>query len=152
MVMKKSVIACGAAALLFLVGACCGCRSSKTPAHTLTSDSWQLVELGGGEKLASSGDDSYTITFDAAESRVFGCGDCNRYFGGYKEVDNRGLEMSAMGSTRMMCPNQEAEDKFFDMLSQVDSYTVDGDNLMLQKGSDVVAVFEAIPLISSKAE
>ena len=76
-VMKKSIIATGAAALLFFVGACCGCRSSKTPAHTLTSDSWQLVELGGGEKLASTDDDSYTITFDAAENRLFGCGDCN---------------------------------------------------------------------------
>ncbi len=151
-VMKKSIIATGAAALLFFVGACCGCRSSKTPAHTLTSDSWQLVELGGGEKLASTDDDSYTITFDAAENRLFGCGDCNRYFGTYKEVDTRVLEMSPMGSTRMMCPNQTDEDKFFKMLSQVDSYTIDGDNLMLQKGGEVIAVFEAIPLISTQAE
>lgn len=150
--MKKSIIATGAAALLFFIGACCGCHSSKTPAHTLTSDSWKLVELGGGEKPASSGDDSYTITFDAGENRVFGCGDCNRYFGGYKEVGNRGIEMSQMGTTRMMCPDQENEDKFFDMLSQVDSYTIDGDNLMLQKGGDVIAVFEAIPLISTQAE
>ena len=67
-------------------------------------------------------------------------------------MDTRGLEMSQMGSTRMMCPNQEDEDKFFDMLSQVDSYTIDGDNLMLQRGGDVVAVFEAIPLISAQAE
>lgn len=150
--MKKSIIVAGAASLLFWVGSCCGCRSSKTPAHTLTSDSWRLVELGGGERLSSSDDDSYTITFDAAESRLFGRGDCNRYFGGYKEMGTRTLEMSHMGSTRMMCPNQEDEDKFLQMLSKADSYTIDGDNLMLQNGGEVIAVFEAIPLISSKAE
>ncbi|MDE7355744.1 MAG: META domain-containing protein [Rikenellaceae bacterium] len=147
--MKKSIIMTGAASLLLLISSCCGCRGGKSVSHTLTSDSWKLVELGGGEKLAASNDDSYTITFvDGDESRVFGCGDCNRYFGSYKEEATHRLTFSHMGSTRMMCPNQEGEDKFFTALDKVDSYTIDGDNLMLQNNGDVVAIFEAIPLIN----
>ncbi len=146
--MKKSIIMTGAASLLLLVSSCCGCRGGKSISHTLTSDSWKLVELGGGEKLTASEDNSYTITFDGQEGRVFGRGDCNSYFGSYKEEPTRRLSFSHMGSTRMMCPNQAGEDKFMSALGKVDSYTLDGDNLMLQNNGEVVAIFEAIPLIN----
>ena len=111
--MKRSIIATGAASLLMLVGACCGCHSSKSQSRTLSGNSWRLVELSDGQKLAGSEEDSYTVTFDAAEGRIFGRGGCNSYFGGYKELPSHRLELSPMGSTRMMCPNQDDEDIFY---------------------------------------
>lgn len=148
--MKKGIVAAGAAAFLLMLGSCCGCGKGKSLNHSLVSDTWKLVELNNGEKLTATNDDSYTITFDATEGRVFGRGDCNRYFGQYKEVETRRLEFSGMGSTRMMCPNQQDEDKFMQIINQADSYTLDGDNLMLQNDGKVIAIFEAIPVVKAE--
>lgn len=145
--MRKSFLAFSALVIIMFVSSCCGCRSGKSLSHTLVSDSWKLVELEG-TAVNSDDPEAYTITFTTEDgNRLFGKGDCNRYFGSYTESGVRELSFSAMGSTKMFCPNQQREDQFLDMVQSVNSYTIDGDMLMLQKDGQVVGIMQAIPLI-----
>lgn len=144
--MKKALTLSLIAALVAVLTSCCGCKGAKSKnPHFLNSHSWQVVEMD--KQKISTEEDSFTLTFDDKEHRIFGRGDCNRFFSGYTEQPTRKLEFSAMGSTKMFCPNQTTEDKFFSTLSAIDSYTIDGDMLMLQKNGEVVMIFQAIPLI-----
>ncbi|MEG1935400.1 MAG: META domain-containing protein, partial [Rikenellaceae bacterium] len=83
------------AAMFAILTSCCGCKGAKSKnPYFLTTQSWQLVEMNQ-EKIEAT-EDSYTITFNEKEHRVFGCGDCNRYFSTYTEKDVRKLEFQAM--------------------------------------------------------
>ncbi len=86
-----------------------------------------------------------------AEGKVSGQGDCNRYNGGFTQSaggkTSGTLSVSDnMISTRMMCPGQEQETRFFGMLREIDSYSIDGSRLMLIKGGNVLAIFDPVPV------
>ena len=70
-------------------------------------------------------------------------GDCNRLTGVYQLNDKREVRFDQMGMTRMMCPNQEAEDRFVEMINKVDNYDIDGNMLLLFEGKTLLAVFQA---------
>lgn len=147
--MKKVLTLSLIAAVVAILTSCCGCKGAKSKnPHFLNSHSWQLVEMN--KQKISATEDAYTITFDEKDHRIFGRGDCNRFFSTFEEQPVRKLEFSAMGSTKMFCPNQQQEDQFLKLLSEVNSYTIDGDMLMLQTNGEVSMIFQAIPLIDGK--
>lgn len=139
--MKKLTFLPLVALLFFVVTSCCGCRGAKSKnPYSLTSSQWQLVEMQG--KKIEAVDNTYTINFDEKENRSYGQGDCNSYFFGYSEESVRKLKFTDGGSTRMFCPNQSQEDKYIQLFQNIDSYTVDGDMLMLQEKGEVVMIFK----------
>ena len=140
------------AGMIFL-SSCCGCRGAKsTNPHFLTGNSWKLVELYGVQEIAVDNNELFTITFEPAEHKVSGVAACNRYFGTYSEADVRKLTLGQMGTTRMMCRNMQQESEFLKMLGEVDSYTIDGDMLILQKDGEVISIFQALPAGVNNAE
>lgn len=142
--MKKIMTIVTLLVVVFVTTSCCGCRISNTKQlTTLLNNQWKLTELPGVDDITSA-EDSYTISFDTKEGRAFGVADCNRYFGSYTIADKNKLSFGAMGSTLMACPNNSLEQQYLKMLSNVNSYLVDGDTLMLMNNGTLVATFKVI--------
>ena len=94
---------------------------------------WKLTELMG-EPVTTTGKDAY-ITFKIEGNRLVGNGGCNSLSGTYQlGVANR-ISFSQMISTMMMCvDNIETEEGLKRVLGMADSYYLQGDILILNKG------------------
>ena len=83
------------------------CRTHANTAFNLSGSEWQLEDLGG----IAADHGQATLTFPEA-GKVAGNGSCNRFFGS-AEINGDAIKLSALGSTRMACPepvmNQEAK-------------------------------------------
>ncbi len=137
--MKILKIAALAAACIAII-ACCPCRKGKSTAKNslpLTQTRWQLVRVNA---LNITPDDNFEIVFHDDMS-VNGIGACNRFFGKYT-ASNGKIKIGPLGSTRMMCPNMADENAFLAMLDKIDTYTIDGNTLMLLKNGELLGVLE----------
>ena len=100
---------------------------------------WHLVKMGG---------ESYTFPADEFniinENGLGGRGACNSLLGQYATGDKSALRFSALGSTKMLCPhNEDLEMKMIQILSQTTHYSIEGDELVLKRNGEVLAVFKA---------
>lgn len=141
--MKRVFNIIAAISMVALVG-CCGCRAAKSQnPYTLTDYKWKLYELNGGVKFADTEHEQYNIIFNQEDGQVQGQAACNSFFMPYATSEVRKLKLSEGGLTRALCQDSRAEQIYIQTLSTVDSYTIDGDMLMLQKDGEVVAIFTA---------
>jgi heat shock protein HslJ len=80
---------------------------TQNTAFNLLGSEWQLEDLGG----IAADHGQATLTFPEA-GKIAGNGSCNRFFGS-AEINGDAIKLSALGSTRMACPeavmNQEAK-------------------------------------------
>lgn len=87
-----------------------------------------------GKSFAAQSDNGTNITlnFDAAENRVSGKV-VNNFFGPY-ELDGNSLKFGMVGSTMMMGPEDamKTEYEFFQFLGKVESYSLEGNKLILK--------------------
>ncbi len=125
--------------LALALASCCGCRKNRS-SIPLNGTQWHLIQLAG-ENIVS---DNYRMTL-GADSRVSGVGDCNNFSGTFTREQKQLKIADNLVSTRKMCLNQAREDKFLKMLLAIDSYSIDGNRLVLIKNGDVQAIFEAVP-------
>jgi heat shock protein HslJ len=128
------------AALAISVAACCGCRKSKSGVP-LYGTEWKLAQL---YDTPVSGTGGYTMTL-TAEGKISGRGDCNHFTGSFTSKKHELKIAENMVSTRMMCLDQERENRFMAMLREVDSFSIDGTRLMLIKDGEVIAIFDPAP-------
>jgi heat shock protein HslJ len=97
------------------------------------------------------GGDSLTLPVDEFniilnENGLGGRGACNSLLGQYATGDKKALRFSHLGSTKMLCPHNEAlETKLAQILSQTTHYDIDYDMLMLMRNGEIIAVFKALP-------
>lgn len=127
------------ASVAVILAACCNCRTNKSKSSLpLTDTNWQLVEWEG-RPFAATGE-QYTLKL-TKDGRLSGMGNCNRLMGAFETPRTGIIKFSAMASTRMMCPDQQTESKFTQMLPEVDGYGLDGDMLMLFKGGERIMTF-----------
>ncbi|MGY3869071.1 META domain-containing protein [Aeromonas crassostreae] len=129
--MNKNLMLLAALAL----GGCAMTSGSNTA--QLQAHPWQL-----------QGADGDGFTLQVAEGKVAGKGGCNRYFGGITQLDEQTLTLTGMGATRMMCPGDlmAKEGDYFQKLSQVASYQVSANQLVLKDASQAILLtFEAKP-------
>ncbi len=131
-------------ALTAALASCCGCRKNKS-SISLNGTQWHLIQLGG-ENITS---DNYLMTL-GADGHISGVGDCNRFAGSFTQNLKQLKIANNLVSTRKMCLNQSREDKFLKMLSSIDSYSIDGNRLVLIKNGDVQAIFEAVRAATSE--
>jgi heat shock protein HslJ len=129
------------ALLTLLLSSCCGCRKNKS-SIPLNGTEWRLIQLNG-ENIAADG--NYRMTL-GADGHIAGIGDCNNFSGSFTQNVKVLKIGSNLVSTRKMCLNQERENKFLKMLGEIDSYSIDGDRLMLIKAGDVQAIFDPYPV------
>lgn len=126
-----------------LIVSCCPCKKSKSKdAKPFVGTNWSMVQYEGASFDAKNG---YAITFNS-EGNISGKGDCNRLMGSFTHEKGR-LTISKVAGTRMICPNQEMEGKFIEMLTNIDAFSIDGDLMSLFADGEQVAIFEAKPVI-----
>ena len=136
--MKKLFILLMVAVLT--VGCCSTCRLRVKNAKPLEGTVWHLVKVGG-ESLTLPADE-FNIILN--ENGLGGRGACNSLLGQYATGDKYALRFSHLGSTKMLCPHNEAlEMKLIKILSQTTHYDIDYDMLMLMQNGTVLAVFKA---------
>ena len=122
------------------VGCCSSCRWRYKNAKPLEGTTWHLVKVGG-ESLTLPYE-SFNIILN--ENSLGGRGACNSLLGQYATGEKFALRFSHLGSTKMLCPNNEAlEMQLIKILSQTTHYDIDFDMLMLMKEGEVLAVFKA---------
>ena len=122
------------------VGCCSACRMRVKNAKPLEGTVWHLVKMGG-ESLTLPAD-SFNIILN--ENGLGGRGACNSLLGQYATGEKMALQFSALGSTKMLCPENEAlEMKMLQALSETTHYDIDYDMLMLMQNGTILAVFKA---------
>ena len=125
---------------LLAVGCCSTCRLRVKNAKPLEGTVWHLVKVGG-ESLTLPADEFKIIL---NENGLGGRGACNSLLGQYATGDKYALRFSHLGSTKMLCPHNEAlEMKLIKILSQTTHYDIDYDMLMLMQNGEILAVFKA---------
>ena len=89
------------------------------------------ADLAGSEWGFAS-DDKRFVQFQG-EGKVFGHGGCNRFFGSYEAGTDGQLSFSALGSTRMACPEliMQQETAFMGILENTKSMKQEGTRLRL---------------------
>lgn len=104
---------------------------------------WKLIELDGRPITAPSAvREAHFVLGGNGEAR--GHGGCNRFFGDYR-LEGERLGFSALGSTRMACPDvMETEQAFLDALGRTTRYVVSGEFLSLYENDTPLARFEAV--------
>lgn len=128
-------------ALALLATACCKCDLfQKRYGKPLVGTQWQLAQIEGRDVTP---EDNYTIVF-AADNTLSGIADCNRLTARYAADVEGDMMISDIGTTRMLCPNEEQERRFLDILASVTDFKMDGPMLMLISDGEMRAVFQAV--------
>lgn len=129
------------AALALSATACCKCDLfQKRYGKPLVGTQWQLAQIEGRDVTP---EDNYTIVF-AADNTLSGIADCNRLTARYTADVEGDMMISDIGITRMLCPNEDQERRFLDILSSVTDFKMDGPMLMLISDGEMRAVFQAV--------
>lgn len=119
--MKKVFVSlCMTSALMGLSS----CASTKNAA-TLSSISgeWNIIEVNGTAVVPAPGQAFPFIGFDTKNGKVFGNSGCNRMIGSFDVNAKPGtIDLGAMGSTRMACPDMTVERNVLSALAQVKKY------------------------------
>jgi heat shock protein HslJ len=103
------------------------------PGQDLGGKTWQWVttKLNDGQTMTPSNPADYTIEFSMVDGRVNIKADCNNATGEFM-TDGQSLQIMIGGITRAMCPPGSLSEEFLKELSEVNSYTVQGDTLTMQ--------------------
>jgi uncharacterized lipoprotein YbaY/heat shock protein HslJ/uncharacterized lipoprotein NlpE involved in copper resistance len=118
------------------------------PVASLSETYWKLSELDGVKiSMSATQKREVRITLSAEGGRVSGFGSCNQINGAYQQSANS-LRFLQMASTRMACaaPFMELENKVLSMLAGVSAYRIEGEQLVLLKGEQVLARFDSVYL------
>ena len=125
------------------VGCCSACRQRQKNAKPLKGTEWHLVQFEG--KDVELPINSFNLTL-GQDGEVAGVGACNRLLGRYTTTENYAINLGQVGTTMMICPeNEELERKFVQMLGVVTHYDIDGDKLILLQDGVIKALFKALP-------
>ena len=136
--MKKILVVMLMAAIA--VGCCSSCRWRYKNAKPLEGTVWHLVKMGGESVTLPA--ESFNIILN--ENQLGGRGACNSLLGEYATGEKYALRFTSLGSTKMLCPENEAlEMKMIEVLDKTTHYDIDYDMLMLMQDGVIMAVFKA---------
>lgn len=101
--------------------------ATSKAAFNLLGSEWQLQDLDG----VAADHGNATLTFPEA-GKVAGNGSCNRFFGA-AEINGDAIKLSAMGSTRMACPEpvMNQESKYLEALQAAERFEWNDPYLMI---------------------
>jgi uncharacterized lipoprotein YbaY/heat shock protein HslJ/uncharacterized lipoprotein NlpE involved in copper resistance len=109
---------------------------------------WKLIELDGKKvTMAPTQAREVRITLASEDSRLIAFGGCNQLAGSYVLEGNK-LKFTQMISTLMVCvsPFMELDGNVLKTLDATNNYRIDGEQLTLLGGDQVLARFEAVYL------
>ncbi len=114
------------------------CSPKVAPDHNWDMKRWTLYELKTVPVQLSGTEKDANLLFVPSQKQVSGTGGCNRISGSY-EISKKGkIRFLNVVSTKMMCNDQAFEDRFLEVLNEVDGYTIENTSLLLKKGKEVV--------------
>jgi heat shock protein HslJ len=107
-------------------------QPGEIPGQDLGGKPWQWVKtaLNDGQTVTPANPADYTIEFSMVDGRVNIKADCNNATGEFM-TDGQSLQIMIGAITRAMCPPGSQSDEFLKELSEVGSYTVQGDSLTM---------------------
>ncbi|MDA7745715.1 META domain-containing protein [Psychromonas sp.] len=106
-------------------------KKQITKQAMLEAHSWTIIELNAeAVNVDKTLNKKVGIHFNAEKKQSSGFAGCNQFSGGY-EVTETTLAFAQMISTQMACENSNFESEFLQVLSQVHTYTIDDNRLML---------------------
>jgi len=129
-------------------GASCGSAvSGKGDVMAELKDTyWKLIELDGATIVMEPAQQrEVRITLAGEGSRLIGFSGCNQLVGAYVQ-DGNALRFTQMAGTRMACvePLMELESQVLKMLGATTGYRIEGEQLTLLGGDQVLARFEPV--------
>lgn len=128
---------------LLLLSACTTQKKAMTTEKDIIQDTyWMLVSLEGEEMQGPTDTKTAYIRFEEGKPEVKGFTGCNNFFGKY-ELNGDNVRLSDLGSTRMMCPAIEHENKFMAVLERVNAYSIADYLLTFYEGRKAIATFRA---------
>lgn len=116
-------------------------QPGEIPGQDLGGKTWQWVKstLNDSQTFNPSNPANYTIEFSMVDGRVNIKADCNNATGEFM-TDGQSLQIMIGGVTRAMCPPGSLSDEFLKELSEVGSYKVEGDSLILTMGNGAMTL------------
>lgn len=113
--------------------------------NPLTDTTWKLMTYAGKNPLAGK---NMTAAFDGEE--ISGSASCNHYFGSY-QVKGDKITISGLGWTEMACLDPEGimeqEQIIMKMLSESNTYSIQGDRLQIITTSGDFLIFQQLIVI-----
>lgn len=79
-----------------------------------------------------------TLNIDLNRLRISGNGGCNTYFGQVANIGQNSISLGEIGATLMACVEENIETEYFNVLSQVNSYSVNDNELSLKNNEGEV--------------
>lgn len=106
---------------------------------------WQVEHIfKNNNEIAIPAEHDVTLAF-LKEGKIAGNTGCNRFSGEFEIKDKSGIELSNIGSTRMMCPDIQFEISFIEMLEKASQYSINEGRLTLKEDSgDIIAILKEI--------
>jgi heat shock protein HslJ len=114
------------------------CSPKLAPDHNWDQKRWTLIELKTVPVQLSGTEKDANLLFVPSQKQFNGTGGCNRISGSYEIAKRGSIKFSNVMSTKMMCNDQKFEDRFLEVLNEVDGYVVENNRMLLKKGKEVV--------------
>lgn len=116
----------------------------STKQHKITGVKWKLVELNG-KPVTHNANKEMFIQLNK-DNRYAAFAGCNQMTGGFElNEDALRIKFTKGASTLMACPDMTTEQEFAETLEKVDNYSINGNNLSLNRARMApLARFEAI--------
>lgn len=132
--MKKVFVSLCMAATLVGLSSCASTKNAATLSSL--SGEWNIIEINGSAVVPAPNQEFPFIGFDTKTGKVYGNSGCNRLMGSFDVNAKPGqIDLGALGSTRMMCPDMTVEKNVLAALGQVKKYKQLGKENMALCGS-----------------
>lgn len=135
-------------AIVTLAFTSCGTTKTKTMKDSSNKDAitetYWVLETLEGQPINNTGDKEIGFKLHTENNRVSGYAGCNNFMGEYTLEAGDRIRFSALGSTKMACPNLSFnESEFLKIFEMADNYRITGDRLELNVGKRApLAVFK----------
>lgn len=128
---------------LLLFAACTARIQDMTTEKDIIQDTyWMLVSLEGEDVQGPIDTRTAYVRFEEGKNKVNGYTGCNDFFGNYELNDDK-VQLSGIGTTRMMCPGIEQERRLLSVLERTDAYSISDYLLTLYSNGTAIATFRA---------
>lgn len=97
-------------------------------------DIWALQALNGKDISAKTNkkpNKTPMLELFIADKRIGGTDGCNSLFGSIETLNEKKIQFSKMGSTKMACPNMEVSNAFTNALEETSTYKIENLHLYL---------------------
>ncbi|HEX2628978.1 MAG TPA: META domain-containing protein [Chitinophagaceae bacterium] len=117
------------------------------PDHYWAAKTWELKKMKGEKSDMKN----VALQFDWAGKKFRSSCGCNEIDGKYELIDKKNIRFASLSSTGN-CTSMPFEKEFIETLKKVDSYEIEGDNMLLKSDKKVVMIFSGkeIPAVARK--